>query len=333
MRLRMVTRRIGVLRTQNHVIWSTVKHFAILTVSSVLFLGGCSNSKGAGATACIAGSTRECVGPGACRGGQMCRDDGSGWSGCDCGNLPDAGSAEGGNSPGMGGSTSRSSTATGGANSSSAGGTGGSTGYSNTATGGATGGQPTSSTTAGTCFTGEDTQVDLDQNGVADCSETLLENSQFVSSNNYWLSSDSTISSRWVAQDARGLGTSGALEVTDAVLGVDVLAIAYGPTQCVPVIAGAKYLIAGQFLVPSGQQNANANVYVFVYSDTACQNFITGGGPLVSQGVYDLWLTFSGHLAAVAGSQSMIIRLGATKNLPDPATKALYDNILLRLEN
>lgn len=182
-------------------------------------------------------------------------------------------------------------------------------------------------------MTGEDIEVDLDLNGVADCSETLLKNSQFVTNDNYWLSSDSTISSRWVAKDARGLGTSGALEVTDAVLGLDVLTVAYGPTQCVPVVAGAKYLIAGQFLVPSGQQNANASVYVFAYSDAACETFITSGGPLLSQDVYDLWLTFSGHLAAVAGSHSMIIRLGASKQMPDPATKVVYDNILLRQEN
>jgi hypothetical protein len=36
-------------------------------------------------TSCSAGETRTCVGPGACKGGQSCLADGSGFSACDCG--------------------------------------------------------------------------------------------------------------------------------------------------------------------------------------------------------------------------------------------------------
>lgn len=35
--------------------------------------------------ACVAGQTRECVGTAACKGGQACLRDGSGYTGCDCG--------------------------------------------------------------------------------------------------------------------------------------------------------------------------------------------------------------------------------------------------------
>jgi hypothetical protein len=35
--------------------------------------------------ACVAGQTQECVGPGACKGGQACLPDGSGFTECDCG--------------------------------------------------------------------------------------------------------------------------------------------------------------------------------------------------------------------------------------------------------
>jgi len=34
---------------------------------------------------CVSGSTQECFGPGACRGGQACLPDGSGYEPCDCG--------------------------------------------------------------------------------------------------------------------------------------------------------------------------------------------------------------------------------------------------------
>jgi hypothetical protein len=33
---------------------------------------------------CRPGETQKCVGPGACAGGQACKDDGSGFGPCDC---------------------------------------------------------------------------------------------------------------------------------------------------------------------------------------------------------------------------------------------------------
>lgn len=38
--------------------------------------------------ACTVGQTRECVGPAACKGGQSCLADGSGYGACDCGPAP-----------------------------------------------------------------------------------------------------------------------------------------------------------------------------------------------------------------------------------------------------
>lgn len=43
------------------------------------------SSSAAPAAACSRGQTRECVGAGACKGGQACLADGSGFSACDCG--------------------------------------------------------------------------------------------------------------------------------------------------------------------------------------------------------------------------------------------------------
>jgi hypothetical protein len=43
--------------------------------------------------ACVAGQTQECVGPGACKGGQSCLPDGSGFTECDCGSKKKKGSS------------------------------------------------------------------------------------------------------------------------------------------------------------------------------------------------------------------------------------------------
>lgn len=63
-----------------------------------------SGDAGTGATdmVCTPGETQECVGPGACRGGQACRADGSGFGACDCGEGS-GGSAGAGASGGEGG--------------------------------------------------------------------------------------------------------------------------------------------------------------------------------------------------------------------------------------
>jgi hypothetical protein len=45
-------------------------------------------AKPAAARACSAGETRVCVGAAACKGGQACLADGSGFGACDCGPVP-----------------------------------------------------------------------------------------------------------------------------------------------------------------------------------------------------------------------------------------------------
>jgi hypothetical protein len=39
------------------------------------------------AAVCVPGATQECLGPGACKGAQACRDNGAGYMPCDCGNA------------------------------------------------------------------------------------------------------------------------------------------------------------------------------------------------------------------------------------------------------
>jgi hypothetical protein len=56
---------------------------------------GCSSEKdGSSASGCEDGATRECVGPGACRGGQECLD--GEWSACDCVDVSAGGAGAGG---------------------------------------------------------------------------------------------------------------------------------------------------------------------------------------------------------------------------------------------
>lgn len=80
--------------------------FMLLLVGGIIATD-CSTDATSSNAACSAGDTRECVGPGACRGAQLCASDA--WSRCDCGRPhsgggPGAG-GEGGGVAGMGAAT------------------------------------------------------------------------------------------------------------------------------------------------------------------------------------------------------------------------------------
>jgi hypothetical protein len=49
------------------------------------FAGGAESAGGKPSDVCVPNETQLCYGPGACRGAQPCRKDGSGWEPCDCG--------------------------------------------------------------------------------------------------------------------------------------------------------------------------------------------------------------------------------------------------------
>jgi len=59
----------------------------VLMVSLQAALACDSSETASPATACTPYETQACLGVGACRGGQLCLSDGSGWTACDCGSI------------------------------------------------------------------------------------------------------------------------------------------------------------------------------------------------------------------------------------------------------
>ncbi|MEZ4439729.1 MAG: hypothetical protein R3B72_11610 [Polyangiaceae bacterium] len=87
---------------------------------AALLITACGTEEGTTRTVCIPGETRACLGPGACEGAQICREDGEGYAACDCG--PSTSSSSG---PGGGGGGSFGAGGAGGAGSAGHGGFGG----------------------------------------------------------------------------------------------------------------------------------------------------------------------------------------------------------------
>jgi hypothetical protein len=79
------------------------KGFVLLIGSALAMAAGCDDTPYTDASACQQGDTRECVGPGACKGAQECLPTGLGFASCEC---ADDGTPNGGGS-GEAGTTSQ----------------------------------------------------------------------------------------------------------------------------------------------------------------------------------------------------------------------------------
>jgi hypothetical protein len=114
---------------------------ALLSILTLSIAGGCSDDFTGAEVVCRKGDTRECLGPGACKGAQECTATGSGFQPCQCGDSANqGGGGQGANPADLGAganSGGRASTTTGGT--SSAGGSGDSTVGGEATVGGGTG--------------------------------------------------------------------------------------------------------------------------------------------------------------------------------------------------
>jgi hypothetical protein len=91
---------------------ATLSRVCVVTLATLVY-GGCGEDDGARARrgdagggagtagVCEPGRSVECTGPAGCRGGQVCRNDGSGWGACDCSGegVPREGGTAGDSSP------------------------------------------------------------------------------------------------------------------------------------------------------------------------------------------------------------------------------------------
>jgi hypothetical protein len=86
-----------------------MRAFSRLWLAALLAMTlSCGSSSDGGAATCSPGSTQACLGPGACSGAQSCKDDGSGWNGCDCGGKTDSGATSDTSTPDDSGDTATS---------------------------------------------------------------------------------------------------------------------------------------------------------------------------------------------------------------------------------
>jgi hypothetical protein len=170
--------------------------------------------------------------------------------------------------------------------------------------------------------------VDLDNDGVSDCRESLLENSAFKTDVGHWIA-EPGVTIEWDAQDLLGARDSGSAFVTSSgsldAPGDGIAAV----TQCVPVSAGQVMEVAASALIDEGPTRGRAVMILWFFSSAAC-----GVAP---EEVYKTpeefeqgkQLTLRGA-KAVDRTGSMLVRLGVIKPFTVDSFSVRFDNVLIR---
>jgi hypothetical protein len=184
------------------------------------------------------------------------------------------------------------------------------------------GGSPTA---AGPCG-------DIDQNGVDDCSETLVANARFDSDLSHW-DAEQLETQSWDARNAGPEPNSGALLVSNtAPVATGLGSYMAGAHQCVQVTADVGYEVAARVLIPGGQGGGVAGVNLQFFDTDGCQGDFLGAETVGTTADVDAWRVVLAEVKAPSAARSMWLRLVASKPFPEPQLDALFDDVLVRLQ-
>jgi hypothetical protein len=206
-------------------------------------------------------------------------------------------------------------------------GSGGGSAGSGGAAAGSSGGQA-GSVVAGGC-------PDLDQDGIADCRETLVANPGFDDGVTSWTAAPGgTVS--WTSLDGTSNPASGAIAVTNVDTNPSHVVngwVTGGVSQCIPVSAGSQYEVAVQAELPSGQGSGWAGFILDYYLAAGCAG-LPFPFPFLSPEVTTTgsWQTVSGTTTQIPlGVVSVAVRLVVAKPPAQTSLEGLFDNVLVRV--
>lgn len=184
-------------------------------------------------------------------------------------------------------------------------------------------------TTVSAC-PGEDESIDLDQNGVSDCVENLVQNGQFAFGLEGWSAGEGFEIA--LADDANGSAQSGAIQVTNTLTSEGFNGMLRGPAQCVSLAETTSHVFSAQAFIPSGQGVSGLFGAVFVaeFEDAACT--LRNNHGITQQPVVftDSWQRAQMQLVTTAGVASALVGVGVSKSPsdPDPGT-VIFDDFLV----
>jgi len=173
--------------------------------------------------------------------------------------------------------------------------------------------------------------ADLDTDGVADCSVTLVKNATFHTDTNEW-SGVAGSSLAWDARNALDDDPSGcALLTAQGATDVDGTAL-FRASQCV-LVAGDQLLIAyaNAWVEASAvDESAQAELQVSYFEADDCSGVATGSFVTPPSAAQGAWVTIQAGGVAGAGTRSASVELIGVKPNRAESLKACFDNVMVK---
>jgi len=170
--------------------------------------------------------------------------------------------------------------------------------------------------------------VDLNEDGVDDCSQTLVKNSRFDANSDGW-TAETLLTATWDARDASGNAGSGSLLLSNtASVAQGPGSLMVGAHQCIPTAPGTTYDVAAQIMIAAGQADGAGGIDVTMYDDDACQANVVSAHTPFWGGSLGQWTTLKGSVWVPGGVHSLLVRLVAIKPFTETELKVLIDDVL-----
>jgi hypothetical protein len=173
--------------------------------------------------------------------------------------------------------------------------------------------------------------ADLDTDGVADCSVTLVKNATFQSDTGGWTSVAGS-SLAWDARNAVGDDPSGcALLTAQGSTDSDGTTL-FHALQCVPVTENQLVIAYANAWVEASaiDDPARAELQVSYFAAEDCSGTATGYFVTPPSAAQETWVTIQAGGVTGAGTQSVSVELVGLKPNRAQSLKACFDNVMVK---
>lgn len=167
---------------------------------------------------------------------------------------------------------------------------------------------------------------DLNENAVADCDETLVDNATFEADTENW-NVEAPAAMHWEA--AAPDATSGVLVITHGGSGAGEQPSMAGSFQCIAVDAEAHYRFLAETFIPEGQAGALSGISALFYGSSDCSGVRLGVINSPTQSRAGGWRVVHGSGQTPARARSLKLRLVVIKAEAEAATEVRFDNVLV----
>lgn len=176
--------------------------------------------------------------------------------------------------------------------------------------------------------------ADLDTDGVADCSVTLVKNATFQSDTSDWAGVMGS-SLAWDARNALGDGPSGcALLTAQGSTDVDGTAL-FRASQCVPVTEGQLVIAYANAWVEASaaDDSARAELQVSYFAAEDCSGTATGYFVTPPSAATGVWVTIQAGGVTGPATRSALVELIGVKPNRAPSLSACFDNVMVKAKS